>query len=136
MYILADAYNICELRCVAADKFQAQCVTAWRPSDLFSSIHDVYDTAVPSAARLRNIACTAIRKKIPALIKNETVAGYFDQVLVENPDLAKDLVRDSINNPVLEHCSTCCSQKGMEILQTRCKKWKKGQTIYGSLSFG
>lgn len=74
MFTLSDAYDICELRHVAADKSSAQCLTAWRPSDSFSSIHDVYVAAPPSAPRLRKIVCTAIRKKPPALINDKAVA--------------------------------------------------------------
>jgi hypothetical protein len=90
MFSLADAYDIPKLRTVAADKYSAHCFTIWKVSDFFLSIRDVYDETRPSA--LRQIACKAIRGKLPALANDKVVGKHFSHSIVDNPDFAKDFL--------------------------------------------
>jgi hypothetical protein len=130
MFALADLYDIPELLSVAAHKYLARCHNVWKPLELLSSIPDVYDSTPLSVPLLRNIACTAIRKKLPTMLEEEIVAGRFNETVIASPEFAKELLQSYINNPVFVHCSTCNSHQRMDVLQVRCNHCRKGQNSF------
>jgi speckle-type POZ protein len=127
MFSLADEYMIPSLLSVAADKYSAQCLGSWNPSEFLSSIHDVYNGTPSRVSRLRRAACTAMRSNLPTMLKEEAIARHYDQTITENPEFAKDLLRSYVRDPVFRHCYTCGLHRIMETLQVRCTHCKRGQ---------
>lgn len=127
MFALADEYEIADMLLKAQLKYLARCERDWDPPELLSSIPDVFGSTPDSLKELRQIACVAVRKYLPGMLKNTASAGCFERTLSENPTFAKDLLQSYIENPLFGYCQSCCSNHGMDPLQTRCKSCNKGQ---------
>lgn len=127
MFALADRYEVPDLLPVAANKCSVRCLASWKPLEFLSSVQDVYDGTPPSISLLRKTACTAIRRYLPAVLNDGSVSRHYDQIITENPDFAKDLLRSYVINPVFGPYYTCNSHQCMEVLQVRYKQCRKGQ---------
>jgi hypothetical protein len=61
------------------------------------------------------------------MLNDETTSKHYDQAVVEHPEFAKDLLQSDVVDPVFERCYVCTSHQRMEVLQVRCKVYKKGR---------
>jgi hypothetical protein len=128
MFALADQYEILNLSTIAAKKYCSRCAVSWTPTEFLASIRDVYGSTPSCVRNLRDSACMAIRKHLPQMLDDESIAKLYEETLTENPDFAKDLLKSYVNEPFYGNCSTCGSNQPMEALQARCKKCRKGNS--------
>lgn len=133
MFALADQYDIPDLGTVALRKYYSRCKVSWDPVEFLLSIHEVYETTPSCINELRHTACTAIRNHLPGMLQDETVAEMYEEVLTENVEFAKDLLKSYIDHPVYGRCQFCISDQPMEVLQGRCKKCRKGSSAFGGI---
>lgn len=127
MFALADAYDIADLLLKAKAKYAERCAKAWNPLEFLSSVSDVFELTPASVKDLRQVACVAVRRYLPGMLEDPTIAESFDKTLSGNPAFTKDLLESYIKNPLFGYCQTCRSDHGMEPLQTRCQSCSKGQ---------
>ncbi|PVH98932.1 hypothetical protein DM02DRAFT_530236, partial [Periconia macrospinosa] len=130
MFALADQYDIPDLATVAAEKYSSECSASWVPADFLASIPDIYESTPACSRKLRDLACLSIRRHLPRLLEDESIAGLYRDTLVNNPDFARDLLASYVDNPLCGSCATCGPDQPMEALQTRCKKCRKGNSSY------
>lgn len=124
MFALGDRYDVSGLRDLAGKKYyfgSAGSTKSRSRLKLLESIHDVYAGTPDSIRPLRDIACLLVRKNLPMMLNDKTVATTYDKLIAEIPDFAKDLLGIYVNVSVYKHCPACLSDQAMELLEIRCK---------------
>jgi hypothetical protein len=129
MFALGDRYDIPGLRGVAVKKYSSRCAVTWKPLEFLESISDVYESTPASLGQLRKAACVLARKNLPKMLDDESVAIFYEKVLIEVPGFTKDLLQIYVEEPIYGNCRECCSNQAMEVLQARCLKCGKGMPM-------
>ena len=125
IFALRDRYDIPDLKNVTAKKYSSKYAVSWEPLEFIKSIDNVYERTPSSIKHQRNAACIVMRKKLPKILDDKTVAAVYKKVLIKIPEFTKDMLRIYVTAPLYKNCNTCDSNQTFEALQIRCNGYGK-----------
>lgn len=130
MFALADKYQIDDLQTLSVSKYTKAIKEHSDLHTFFETIPDVYLMTPDTARGLRDAALSFSRYHLGTSLHIPEIRKAFDQVSVDVPDFARELLNSFLETPILGTCSSCGPHQPMEILQCRCKTCGKGGGSY------